>query len=140
MKLGVHITFYFVEARLKYVHEVLDAIRSLPAEVRIFIYSNKNLDEYLEPAANIIVMQYNYWKIGKVKLASFFDNPYLKWFVHPYHLSWENRKIVEQTLNDFDAQVYLEDDIRFDTTSFKYWMKYQPICKRYGYNLGFYKS
>ncbi|GHN00782.1 hypothetical protein WSM22_22710 [Cytophagales bacterium WSM2-2] len=137
MKLGVHITFFFVEGRLKYLYEVLDALQELPVDLKIFIYSNRNLDEYLGGRKNIEVKVFNYWKRGKAKLTAFFDNPVLKWFVHPYHLTWEHRKVARENADIFDVQMYLEDDMKFDLACWNYWLKYQPVCTTAGYNLGF---
>ncbi len=58
-------------------------------------------------------------------------------FVHPYYLTWENRRVAEQIIEDFDAQVYIEDDLAFTVDNFTYWLKYKDLCKGNGFNLGF---
>lgn len=43
------------------------------------------------------------------------------------------KKIIDQ----YDVQIYLEDDIGFTNTVFEYWLNYKDVCLDHDYNLGF---
>ena len=60
--------------------------------------------------------------------------------VHPFYLTWENRKYVEKNIDNFDVQICLEDDIGFNAAAFEYWLRYKDICMRNNYNLGFLRT
>ncbi len=137
MKIAVHITFFFVESRLKYLQQVIDNFEKFPHEVKIFVYTNQVMESAVK-AKSIQFKIFPYRKSGVFGYNKGIWNKLgLTSLVHPYHLSWENRKIVEQTVDDFDVQIYLEDDIDFTIGNFNYWMKYKDICLQNKYNLGF---
>ena len=59
---------------------------------------------------------------------------------HPFFLTWDNRKYVECYIDDFDVQIYMEDDIGFNVKTLEYWIHYKDVCIRNQYNLGFLRT
>ena len=150
MKIAFHISCYFNEERLKYLNEVISGINTIEADISIFIYSNKDLKKNIESrGTNIKVFRYLYnLNILKPLYRKYGYYPFKHWsrrlgftfLIHPYFLSWENRKIIKDVVNEFDIQMYLEDDILFTHTNFKYWCENKDRCLKSGYNLGFLRS
>lgn len=137
MKIAVHITFFFVESRLRYFQQVVENFEQLPHQVYFFIYTNEEFEIPLH-AKNIQCKVYGYKKWGLFGYnGGIWGKLGLTAVVHPYYLTWENRKIVEETINDFDVQVYIEDDIAFDINTLNYWIDNKDICLSNQYNLGF---
>ena len=68
---------------------------------------------------------------------SLFGKLGLKQWIHPYHLSWECRKVIQDKADDYDVQIYLEDDISFTQENLDYWLKYKGTLIENDYNLGF---
>ncbi len=137
MKIAVHITFFFVESRLRYLQQVIDNFEKFPHDVQIFVYTNQVMAGLVR-AKNVHYKIFSYRKSGVLGYNKGVWNKLgLTSLVHPYHLSWENRKIVEQMADDFGAQIYIEDDIDFTLDNFNYWMKNKDICLQNDYNLGF---
>ncbi len=137
MKIAAHITFYFVESRLKFLREVIKNLELLPHEVNIFIYCNEDVNDYIE--SNKVVLKVYPYK--KTKLLGYNNGIWnslgMTQFVHPYYLSWENRKIITSIVDDYDIQIYLEDDIAFTNDNLNYWLSHKDICIAHSYNLGF---
>jgi hypothetical protein len=137
MKLAAHITFFFVESRVKYLRQVVDHLNALPHQVTIFIYTNRDLSAFFSQN-NIVYKKYAYRKSGVLGYNDGIWNTLgLTRFVHPYYLTWENRKVVQEVITEFDAQMYLEDDIAFTAANMEYWVTQKDVCLRHHYNLGF---
>jgi hypothetical protein len=137
MKIAVHITFFFVESRLPYLRQVVNNLEGLNQEVQFFIYTNKDFNEILS-AENIQFKIFPYKKWGLLGYNQALWNKLgLTTFVHPYYLAWENRKVIEKNIDEFDVQMYIEDDIAFNIDTFNYWIRYKDICSTHGFNLGF---
>lgn len=143
MKLGVHITFFYVESRLQYLEKVIEGIASINEDTTVFIYSNRNF-KLKEHTENINIVVYDFANKKSTRLKSIHRLYYQTLLrlgytklVHPFYLTWVNRKYVTKHIEDFDVQMYLEDDIYFDIRSFKYWLTYKDACIGNGYNLGF---
>lgn len=139
MKIAAHVTFYFVENRLQYLRKVIENLEQLPHDVMIYIYSNVPLDDFIQ-SKKVIVKVFPYRKSKILGYNKGIWNPLgMTRFVHPYHLAWENRKIVTRIINDYDAQIYLEDDIGFTNENLNYWLAYKDVCMEHSYNLGFFR-
>lgn len=145
MNIGVHITHHYDEARVKYLDQVLFNLSAIPHDLDVFIYSNSDLP-LIQDFSNIKI------RLIKSKFHDFYGSrrflSLIKTFshksfvsiaqhVHPYYLTWVNRKFVLQAVDQFDVQVYLEDDLGFTRTTLEYWQKYYPFCISNDYNLGF---
>jgi hypothetical protein len=163
MKIAAHIPFYNVESRLVFLRKVLDKLNTIPEELTIFIYTNKAIPAELLKD-NIVVYEYPYKPQKWIKFLSNFDFPFLRKFIypisratnqylyqffeclslkkylHPFYLTWEHRKIVEKNLDNFDVQLYLEDDMGFGAEAFEYWKKYVRITDKHTWNLGFLRT
>jgi hypothetical protein len=139
MKIAVHITYFFVESRLRYLQRVIDDLNKIPHPVDIYVYSNReDLKEMIRPSGNVIFKIYPYRKSGMLGYNNGLWNTLkLTRWVHPFFLSWENRKVVETLVDKYDVQIYLEDDMNFTVEHLTYWLKYKDICIQNGYNLGF---
>lgn len=143
MEIAAHITFYYVESRLKYLEKVIEGLRTIKQEITIFIYTNRNftLDNKY---SNVKIVAHRFADNGHKKLNKrrrFYYQTLLKLgitkLVHPYYLTWINRIYVEKYIDKYDVQMYLEDDIYFDNTSLDYWCRYKNLCINNDYNLGF---
>lgn len=164
MKIAAHITFFYVPTRIGYLKTVIEKLNSIPQELRIYVYTNEALPAEITSLKGVEVLQFPYKKQKWVQLLSFFDfkalrpityplsralNQYLyrffhtlglKRFLHPFYLTWENRVVVQKEVANFDAQMYLEDDMGFGAEAFQYWLTYNECCIRNGYNLGFLRT
>ncbi|WP_025742986.1 hypothetical protein [Aquimarina pacifica] len=142
MTLAAHITFYYKEDRLQYLTKVIEGIQSIKAETKIFVYSHLHFE--LKEYDNVQIIVHGFATKKNNKLHSIHRFYYqtllglgLTKLVHPYYLAWVNRKYIEKHVEDFDVQMYIEDDILFDAASFKYWLAYKDLCIQNNYNLGF---
>jgi hypothetical protein len=147
MRVAFHITFYFSEKRLVYLNQVIEGLNKIPGNNIIFIYTNHNLRGLINnPKSNIKVIRYHYdLKILKPFYNKYGRYPYEHWsrklgltfFTHPYYLTWESRKYMAKMADDFDAQMYLEDDVLFTDVNFSYWLENKDLCLKHNHNLGF---
>ena len=136
MKIAVHITFFYVEKRLGYLKEVVNNLLQIDADINIFIYTNSKF-ELFQNFENVKILVYPYTRKGIKFFYNIFSKLGLRKLLHPYYLTWENRKIVEKEINNYDAQIYLEDDIKFTGANLNYWLKHHEAVPKKGYNLGF---
>jgi hypothetical protein len=140
MNIAAHITFYYNEERTKYLNKILTNLDNIGMEhnVTIYIYANKQFPITV-PLKNaktqIIVTAFPDWRI----LKRFYKYlPYsIREHVDPFYLSWKHRQCVLETLDSYDVQIYLEDDIDFTNVSLQYWLNYKDICYRNNCNPGF---
>jgi hypothetical protein len=58
-------------------------------------------------------------------------------YVNPCFITWDNRKYVHKFIDDYDVQMYIEDDIGFNIKTFDYWLNYKELCLKNDYNIGF---
>jgi hypothetical protein len=138
MRVAAHIPFFFVESRMIYLKKVVDQLQQLSAEVDIFVYTNNRSIQSQFGQRNVFIQYYAYSKYGKVAYFNGLWNRLgLTSLVHPYYLTWENRKLVEKNLNNYDAQLYLEDDICFTAENFNYWLAHKDACYQNDFNLAF---
>jgi hypothetical protein len=139
MDIAVHITFYYIESRLKYINRVLRNLSAIPHNIKVFIYSNKKFD--LPSNFGNIKIEVVPFKFldnrRKLKSLYRFIPLMLKQHVDPFYLAWKNRDYVERLIDRYDAQIYLEDDIGFTNKTFEYWVNYKDVCISNNYNLGF---
>jgi hypothetical protein len=140
MQIAVHIAFYYDESRIQYLDRVLTNLHEIGAYHKLHIYIHCNRRFRVDHKfANINT---------EVIAARFLDVPGLRRFygylpyglrrrVDPLYLSWNHRKYILDTIDIYDVQIYLEDDIGFNNHNFEYWYEYKDICINNGYNLGF---
>ncbi len=137
MKIAAHVTFFYVEERLKYLKKTVDSLLGLGVDTDIFIYTNKQFD--LFPGhENVKYYIYNYQKnLLKFPYKSIFNKAGMKNWINPKYLTWESREIIPGIVDRYDIQLYLEDDINFTRDNLDYWMRYKDVVLKHGYNLGF---
>jgi hypothetical protein len=139
MNIAVHIAFYYIESRLQYLEKILKNLSTIPHDIKVFIYSNKNFDlsssfENIE----VGVIPYNFLDdTRRLKSLYKFIPSMLKHYVDPYYLTWKNRAYVKGLIEQYDIQIYMEDDIGFTNNTFNYWIDYKDICINNDFNLGF---
>ncbi|MBD99501.1 MAG: hypothetical protein CMO34_06630 [Verrucomicrobia bacterium] len=138
MKLAAHITFFYVEERILYLEKVIDGLLTMNCDTFIFIYTNKKLSLKKREHSNIQQLIFPYTaKSPNFHFNSLIGRMGWKQWVHPYHLSWEPRKVIEKTAEEFDVQLYLEDDIAFTQKNLDYWLNHKDSLIKNGHNLGF---
>lgn len=125
MKIAKHISFYYVENRIKYLNQVIDAASGYDDEVHIFIHTHKN-KKWLEQKIN----KYDNLNIEILEH---------KMKEHPFFLTWKHRVLMRKQIqeNIYDTYMYVEDDILVPNDSIKYWKKYAKNLNQEKINLGF---
>jgi hypothetical protein len=147
MRIAFHIVFYYKEDRVRYLNEVIEGLNNIPGDNKIFVYTNKNISSVIKgDRGNITLLRFFYslellkpfykWR-GKYPYNHWSRKLGLTFFIHPFYLTWEPRSFMRKWVDDYDVQVYLEDDILFTDVHFKYWMDYKDLCLKHDYNLGF---
>lgn len=140
MRIGAHITFFYSKDRLPYLETVVKNLLEIKAETHIFIYTNKEFElPFRKKNIEYIVFKYrkNVFRFG---YNSFFNTLGLKQFLHPYYLTWENRVKISERIEEFDAQLYLEDDMAFTQDNLDYWLSHKDELLNANYNLGFLRT
>lgn len=119
-KISVHITYYQgSRENLKrnfFLKKVILSYLSISKNIEIFIHSNK---KYPYKHKSVKCIMHNL----KVE--------------HPFYLSWKCRNLIFKQRNSYDYFIYSEDDILFTIKNFLYWKKYNSLCLKNNYNLGF---
>lgn len=117
----VRIAFHYVPHRLMYLVETIAAAAELPfGNVDIWIDTN-TADlipelERLPYALNVRVWD----DLG-----------------HPFHLTWMHRRAMQDRIADFEAFLYLEDDILIPRRSMQMWLRETPRLAPLGLIPGF---
>lgn len=141
MKIAAHITFYYSEERIKYLNTVVDNLLALPTKTDIYIYTNEH---FTLPSAsdNVhhIFINYKASRWAKFSYRSLASKLGLKRLVNPFYLTWESRKAIQEKVDQYDAQLYLEDDMAFSSKNLKYWLKHKDLLLKNEYNLGFIRT
>jgi len=140
MNIAVHIAFFYLENRLKYMTQILGNLSEIAAEhdVSVYVYTNKTFSP--NQSFDRIKLKPIYVNFPKIPFAKKFQRflPHsIKKYIDPYYLTWIHRKVVKDMIDDYDVQIYLEDDIGFTIETLQYWLTYKSICIENGYNLGF---
>jgi hypothetical protein len=122
-KMVQHITFFYIEERIKYLNEVLDNTDKYKLTTDIFIHTNDKA-------------------FKKEKLVSY-KNGSLEIIWHdisgedPHNLAWKCRSLLEQQKDMYDIFMYTEDDILVNNSTIEYWLKYKDLVLKHKYQLGF---
>ncbi len=123
MRITKHITFFFIQDRIKYINAIISEVNNYNHETDIFIHTNVS---HLAP--NHFVTNSK----GKVVIV-YHDLS----GEHPYKLSWKCRALLAEQKSDYDIFIYCEDDILIPSAAIEYWNKYNHKLIENGYNLGF---
>jgi hypothetical protein len=122
MKITKHISFFFIEDRLKYVNRIIAETNNYKYTTDIFIHTNqvfeyKLLQEYKNGSLNVIVHDLT--------------------DIHPFKLTWKPRDLLKHQKDDYDIFIYVEDDILIPKEAIEYWLKYNEQVIAVNRNLGF---
>lgn len=120
-RLHVRIAFHYVPWRLKYLIETITAVSKLPFE-EIDIWVDTNTQQLHQEAARIP---------GTYRIAVW-DK-----LEDPFKLTWMHRVEIQKRLNDFDAFMYLEDDIIVPEKTMHRWLIETPRLAELGLLPGF---
>lgn len=138
MKIAAHITYFHSPDRMPYLKKVVEGLQNIEPRPDIFIYTNKNLKGFSKQA-NIQLKKYRYkkWLLSQVIKNHSIGKLLPRFMIHPFLLSWEYRAWVEKLVDEYDVQIYLEDDIHFTQANLDYWLKFKDLTVPNDYNLGF---
>jgi hypothetical protein len=122
MKITLHISFFYISERIKYINRIIDETNTYRYNTDIFIHTNKNIS----PG------QFNDYKNGTLTIIVHdLSN------INPYYLTWKCRDLLAQQKNEYDIFMYIEDDILVPGKALEYWLQYNEQLIEKNYNLGF---
>ncbi len=138
MKIAAHITYFYSAKRSSYLNKMIEGLQDINPKPDIFIYTNKNLKAFsIQPNITLKLYTYKGWLLSRI-IKNYRIGRYLpRFMIHPFFLSWESRANIEKMAEDYDIQIYLEDDIHFTQENLNYWLKYKDKTISKNYNLGF---
>lgn len=123
MRIVKHISFYYLEERIIYINRIIEETNKYEHTTDIFIHTNnENLNEN----------SLNTYTNGCIRVI-YHDLSH----IHPFYLTWKCRELLQQQQNDYDAFMYIEDDILVPYNAVKYWLEYNERLIQMNYNLGF---
>jgi len=123
MRISCHITFYYIEDRIKYINRIIDETNKYEIQTDIYIHTNNKeinnntFNKYIN--GQLIIIWHDLTDI------------------HPFYLTWKCRPIFKQQKDDYDYFMYIEDDILVPYTAIKYWLTNSDELIKLNYNLGF---
>lgn len=123
MRITKHIAFYYLENRIVYINSIIEETNKYDYPTDIFIHTNNmhlKEDAFIKYTNGVIQIIFH-------DLSN----------VHPFLLTWKCRDLLKQQRNDYDAFMYIEDDILVPNKAIKYWLKYNEKLINMNYNLGF---
>lgn len=120
-RLHARVAFHYVPWRLKYLVEVVTALQALPFEhIEICIDTNS---EQLQRVASRLPEPF------QIVVWDRLDDP--------FKLTWVHRAEMQKRLGDFDAFLYLEDDIIIPQYTMRRWMQETRRLAAHGFLPGF---
>ena len=123
MRIVKHISFYYLEERIKYINRIIDETNKYEYTTDIFIHTNNE---------KLLENSFNNYTNGSIKVI-YHDLSN----IHPFYLTWKCRDLLQEQKNDYDAFIYIEDDILVPYKAIKYWLEYNEKLIEMNYNLGF---
>lgn len=120
-RLHVRIVFHYTPWRLKYLIETMKAASELPFE-EIDIWIDTNTPQLSDKLKDL---PYRY----RIKVWDALD--------HPFKLTWMHRPEMLKRLDQFDAFMYLEDDIIVPAKTMRRWLRETPRLQPLGFLPGF---
>jgi len=120
-RIAVRIAFHYVPARLKYLVETVDAVRTWPfRDIDIFIDTNS------EEFAGLVDL---YVPGAKARVWSNLENP--------FKLTWTHRRAFLEQADDYDTFAYIEDNIALPRNTMRRWLLEYDKLVPHGYLPGF---
>ena len=139
--MAIHISFFYIEERLKYLNKIIDASNAYERTADLFIHTNEDFPaerrkEYYRRAGmrayRRVGGKLNEYTNGKIEVVVHDLSK-----THPFYLTWQCRDLMKSQKDDYDIFMYLEDDILVPEQAIKYWLEHNEKLIRAGYNLGF---
>lgn len=123
MKITAHISFYYIESRLQYLNRIIYETNKYNHPTDIFIHTNYNyiFPSSLHPYTNGTLQFVHHDLSG----------------IHPFKLTWKCRELMQKQKNEYDAFMYIEDDILVPSAAIEYWVERHELLVAQRYNLGF---
>ena len=122
MKCTLHISYFYLEERIKYINAIIDETNRYEIITDIFIHTN----------VNISAETFNKYTNGSIQIICHdLSN------IHPFYLTWKCRDLLKQQKDEYDIFMYIEDDILVPYKAIKYWLEYNTKLIEDNYNLGF---
>lgn len=123
MKIAIHISFFFMIDRLKYINRIIAETDTYKLPADIFIHTNKQ---------DLTITNFHTYKNGTISII---------WHdlskIDPHLLTWKCRDLLKNQKNEYDIFMYIEDDILVPYNAIQYWIKYHPKLIQNNFNLGF---
>lgn len=121
--IAIHVSFFYIESRIQYVNRIIDATNQYDCVADIYIHTN--IPE-LEPS---LLSRYTN---GSLLIISHDLS-----LEHPFYLTWKCRPLLKTQMDDYDAFMYIEDDILVPWKAIQYWINNNERLIAQNYNLGF---
>ena len=123
LKIVKHISFYYLENRIKYINKIIDETNNYLYKTDLYIHTNNK---------DLSINTFNNYTNGTINII-YHDLSN----IHPYYLTWKCRDLLKDQKNDYDIFIYLEDDILVPWKAINYWLEYNEQLIEHNYNLGF---
>jgi len=124
-KLLVHVTFYFVGDRIKYLETVVKNFQS---------YEFSKIDIIIDTNSKEALSCLSFENVNPRTTIKFKVHKNL---LHPYLLTWQHRANMSAAINDYDYFMYLEDDIHIPFKALQRWRQDSDLLYPEGYLRGF---
>jgi hypothetical protein len=123
MKITIHITFFYLPDRVVYINKIIDETNNYGCTADIHLHTN-------EPTLNETA--FNKYTNGRLQIIHHdLSN------MNPFYLTWLCRDLMKQQQHEYDAFMYIEDDILVPYKAIQYWVNYNEKLINLNYNLGF---
>jgi len=123
MKFTIHITYFYLESRIKYINRIIQETNTYEHPADIYIHTNN---------FHLTENTFEKYTNGLIKLIHYdLTN------TNPEYLSWKCRDVMKQQINEYDVFMYIEDDILVPHKAIQYWLHYNEKLIKLNYNLGF---
>jgi len=123
MKITVHISFFYIEKRIRYINQIIGETNQYDHPTDIFIHTNN---------PDLQASDFDRYTNGTIQIV---------WHdltgIHPYYLTWKCRALLREQRNNYDIFMYIEDDILVPRKAIAYWLEHHELLVSKGYNLGF---
>lgn len=121
--LALHVSFFYRESRLPYLHRILDETKRYPWRTDVFIHCNERLD----------ALEANALKDG-IKVVTICHELQ---GTNKYEICRLHRGLMKIQRHSYDYFALIEDDILVPAAALAYWDLHRGVVMKEGYNLGF---
>ena len=122
-KIAIHVSFFYIESRIQYVNRIIEATNQYDCDADIYIHTNAH-----DLRSSAFCPHTN----GRLLIISHDLS-----LENPFYLTWKCRPLLKTQVDDYDAFMYIEDDILVPWNAIKYWLNNNERLIEQNYNLGF---